>query len=337
MLQEAVKEFVVIDVETGGFSPQKHAVLQVAALLFRDGGIAGEFEVKSGPFELGGPCVTEKALAANGIDLTEHMKTAVKEDVAFGRLKDWFQTTCGFGRRKENRPWVVGQNLGFDLRFLKAMSERVDVPVWYFIDPQKTVDTLQIARTLQFKGDLPQGSAKLEDLAKSLGVAPVERYHDALEDCRVTLRVFIELVNRMSPMQTVTVESGPVDPAVVEVIAKVEEETKIDVSGVVAAPGVGAGAAVVTEPAALTLVPPTEADDDEMTSDEAIALADEIIELCEGLDDLSPGYDFAQKVAASVQGVKEWVEQADYVTPKQEGALHGWHRGISQWYPELRG
>lgn len=327
MMQQASREFVVIDLETGGFSPQKHAVLQVAAILFREGKPVGEFEVKSGPMQLGGPCVTEDALKANGIDLDEHMKVAVPEEEAFSRLKDWFQVECGFGRKKENRPWVVGQNLGFDLRFLQAMSDRVKVPVWYFIDPKKTIDTLQIARALQFKGALPEGSAKLEELAKSLGVAAAERYHDALEDCRVTGRVFLRLVGLMVPTQTITVESGPEDPVVREATRRTED---IDVSSVAAATtGVGAGNGIV-------LTPPPDVDEDEMSAEDAIQLADEIIDLCEGLDDLSSGYDFAQDVAEKAAGVKAWVEEADRVTPKQADALHNWHHGICQWYPEMR-
>lgn len=190
------QEFVVLDTETGGVSSYTDALLQVAAVQFRDGVEMRSYNALIKP-DLSRLRVTEKAVSIHGLT-PDKLEGGKAEVDAFDGLKRFFQEDCGYGRDKENRPWVIGQSIKFDINFLKAAGDRSGTPLWYFVNPMKVLDILQAYRLAQHCGWMPPGSAKLEEMAKALGLpAPDGSYHDALVDCRITGDVFITLYGRL--------------------------------------------------------------------------------------------------------------------------------------------
>lgn len=187
------ESFVVVDTETGGFSPRRDAVMQIAAVYYVGGRSHDSFETLVKPAR--GLRVTERAVAVHGIQLERAMDEGLEEAEAFRRLQAFYEKNTGCRKDKEKRPWTIGQNVKFDIDFLYQVGERVRTPLWYFVDPAKVLDVLQFYRSAQYVGLAPSGSGKLEVMAKGLGV-PVVKLHDALEDCRATAAVFLELRRR---------------------------------------------------------------------------------------------------------------------------------------------
>ena len=116
---------VVVDVETAGFDPQRHALLEVAAVVIRmraDGILEPSATLACHVLPFVGSEIDPRALAFNGIDPDHPFRDAVPEHEALARIltpirKAVKSTGC-------NRAVLVGHNAHFDLSFLKAAVER---------------------------------------------------------------------------------------------------------------------------------------------------------------------------------------------------------------------
>ncbi|MFO0919658.1 MAG: hypothetical protein U0872_15275 [Planctomycetaceae bacterium] len=67
--------------------------------------------------------------------------------------------------------------------------------------------------------------------------------------------------------------------------------------------------------------------------EDAIDQCDRILTMCDELQDgdNETASDFASDIAEKVQSVRDWVEEHDHVTSKQQAALNGWEQGVSKW------
>lgn len=194
------EEFVAIDTETGGTHPTRDAVLQIGAVHFVGGEPKESFSVDVRPSDEVTFCLG--ALKLGGIDsvalLKERLVKGVAERDAMIQFREWFQTGLGYGRNKESRPWVVGYNLSFDINFLKALGDRTEAPVWYFINPKKQIDVLTIARCAQAIGKMPEPpDGKLASVAAILSLPVPEGIHNARVDAELVGRVFLKLIERI--------------------------------------------------------------------------------------------------------------------------------------------
>jgi len=117
---------VVIDVETGGFDPQKDALLEVAAILISqdENGLlspAETFHEHIAPFE--GANIEQAALDFIGMDPGHPFRFAKKEKDALSELFQLIRKTIK--TNECNRAVLVGHNATFDLSFMAAASERI--------------------------------------------------------------------------------------------------------------------------------------------------------------------------------------------------------------------
>lgn len=162
-------EYVVIDIETTGLSPEKDRIIEIAALLVDGGETAGEYATLVNPdvtlerkiVELTG--ITNEMLRNEGIPI----KNALEELVKF----------------VGNRP-IVCHNANFDYSFLMTEAKRNQVRLFR----SQCKDTLVLARR-RVSG---VQSYTLNDLGEYFGFEAKE-VHRALPDCRLTYQLFEKL------------------------------------------------------------------------------------------------------------------------------------------------
>ncbi|GAB4326691.1 MAG: helicase C-terminal domain-containing protein [Dehalococcoidia bacterium] len=159
--------YVAIDLETTGLDPERDRITEVAAVRFtEDGEVVETFQSFVNP----GRAVPRFIETMTGVT-TEMVLTAPPLEAIAPRLIEFI----GGGP-------VVGQNVGFDLGYLRREGIALDVQAF---------DTARLSRVL-----LPQlASHGLADLARVLGIE-VGEVHRALPDAELAARVFLGLRRR---------------------------------------------------------------------------------------------------------------------------------------------
>ncbi len=180
---------VVVDVETGGFNANKHALLEVAAvpiLMKADGSVGMGKTVSCHVEPFPGSAMEEEALQFTGIDPYNPFRMAMPEKEAlehiFEPIRQLIKTT------KCTRAILVGHNPFFDLGFIKAASERCKIkknPFHQF----STFDTATL-------GGLAYGQTVLAKAGKAAGIQwNSNEAHSAIYDTEKTAELFCKIVN----------------------------------------------------------------------------------------------------------------------------------------------
>ncbi len=180
---------VVVDVETGGFNANKHALLEIAAvpILLKNDGTAGMGKTISCHVEpFPGSVMEEEALQFTGIDPYNPFRMAMQENEAlehiFEPIRQLIKTT------KCTRAILVGHNPFFDLGFIKAASDRCKIkknPFHQF----STFDTATL-------GGLAYGQTVLAKAGKAAGIEwDNSEAHSAIYDTEKTAELFCKIVN----------------------------------------------------------------------------------------------------------------------------------------------
>ena len=159
-----MSRYAVIDVETTGFSPAHHRIVEVGVVLVDDvGNLAYEWET------LVNPQRDVAATEIHGLSAADVYAAPTFDQIA-GELSSLLQ-----GRVP------VAHNLAFDAPFLAAEFERVGYAV-----PLSTTSGLCTMRLASCY--LPASRRTLEACCDSIG-CPVECAHAALDDARATARL----------------------------------------------------------------------------------------------------------------------------------------------------
>jgi ribonuclease T len=181
---------VVVDVETGGFDPARHALLEIAVVPIE---MDEHGQVRPGPttsthvepFE--GALLDPKALEITGIDVNNPLRGALAERAALEHVfapvrKAVRDTGC-------NRAILVGHNAAFDLSFLNAAALRVDHKRNPF-HPFSCFDTVSLA-------GLAYGQTVLSRAVIAAGLEwDAASAHSAVYDAEMTAALFCGIVNR---------------------------------------------------------------------------------------------------------------------------------------------
>ncbi|MDX1379911.1 MAG: ribonuclease T [Xanthomonadales bacterium] len=181
---------VVVDLETGGFDPKTNALLEVAACIVRmdDFGrlkVAETVDVKVAPFA--GAKLDPASLEFNGIDMDQHLETALPEKEALQQLcrpirQEVRDTGC-------QRAIMVAHNPAFDLAFWNAAVERTGFKRSPF-HPFSSFDTATL-------GGLAFGQTVLSRAVEAAGLEFSEdEAHSAAYDAQKTAELFCTIVNR---------------------------------------------------------------------------------------------------------------------------------------------
>lgn len=181
---------VVVDVETGGFDPQRHALLEIAASIIRmdtAGRLYPSPVIACHVLPFIGAELDPRALAFNGIDPDHPFRDAIPEKQALTRVLNPIRKAVKSSGC--NRAILVGHNAAFDLGFVKAAVERTGYkrsPFHAF----SVFDTVSL-------GGLAYGQTVLARAAQAAGIGWSDSdAHSAIYDTEQTAKLFCAIVNR---------------------------------------------------------------------------------------------------------------------------------------------
>lgn len=187
---------VVVDVETGGFDPQRDALLEIAAVTLRitNGQHLEPAEILSRhvqPFP--GANLDPKALEFNGIDPDHPFRDALPEQEALHAILGPIRKAVKASGC--NRAILVGHNAAFDLSFINAAVSRSGFKRNPF-HPFSTFDTVTLAA-------LVYGHTVLAKAAQLAGLEwDNKEAHSAIYDAEKTAELFCRIVNRWEDVAT---------------------------------------------------------------------------------------------------------------------------------------
>jgi len=175
-----------LDFETSGLDPKRHAVLQAAWIVERDGEVLQERVIDVQPDRNDDLCLA--ALDVNGFDL-ERLKA--------GKFMSYVLTVLKQDCMQVSLPRICGHNIPFDISFLKAVADKAHENLTLYLDIKRHLDTAAIARFLDYQGIINVfDSFSLSSLCTLFGIEN-EKAHDALGDIRATRELFHRLNNEI--------------------------------------------------------------------------------------------------------------------------------------------
>ena len=179
---------VVIDLETGGFDPSTHAILEIAVIQVyfdEDRLVSGErWHQTVEPYE--GSVLDPAALKVTGIDPTDPNREAIDEASA---LKEMFRVVRTAVKRENcQRAILVAHNASFDQQFLNLGVARNAVKRNPF-HPFSFIDTASLAA-------VAYGHTVLSEACGRAGIPfDANKAHNALYDADRTAELFCSVVN----------------------------------------------------------------------------------------------------------------------------------------------
>jgi ribonuclease T len=186
---------VVIDVETAGFDPQRHALLEIAAVVMRlenDGWLTPGATLSCHVLPFIGAEIDPRALAFNKIDPDHPFRDAISEKDALNRVLTPIRKAVN--AHGCNRAILVGHNAHFDLGFVKAAVERTN----YKRNP---FHAFSVFDTVSLAG-LAYGQTVLAKAVQAAGLSWDEKEaHSAIYDAEKTAELFCAIVNRWRALE----------------------------------------------------------------------------------------------------------------------------------------
>ncbi|MFM2289110.1 MAG: hypothetical protein RL684_2253 [Pseudomonadota bacterium] len=194
---------VVIDVETGGFDCERHALLEIAAVVVRmdeEGFVHPEPVVSTHVEAFPGSELDPRSLEITGIDPGHPLRGALPEREALDLI---FKPVRKAMRAADcQRAILVGHNASFDLGFLNAAVRRTAHKRNPF-HPFSSFDTVTL-------GGLAYGQTVLSRAVEASGVAwDAREAHSAVYDAERTAELFCRIVNRWKEMHDAWRGSAP--------------------------------------------------------------------------------------------------------------------------------
>jgi len=186
LINEAAKadSFIVFDTETTGLHPENgDQIVEFAAMRCRySRSKGGFFPIEQiDLFIKPDKPISEEASKVNGITM-EMLEGKPDEREAYRTIKEFLG----------DRPALGAYNSGFDIRMLSAMYGRNgDI-----FTPGLDVDFLKIAKDIFCSEKLP--NHKLGTIADTYGVTEGIRFHSAIDDVRVLVRVINKMITDLA-------------------------------------------------------------------------------------------------------------------------------------------
>lgn len=178
-----------IDTETSGLRAKDHALLEISIIKQIDRVEVDRFYAKIQPCET--DILEPEALRINGLTPHKWSKSEALEPMfAASMISDFVEM---YWDDKNLRRYVVGHNVGFDVRFIRALSHKTGIRINL---PYTQLDTKTLsACILQPLAHLPNN--KLDTIRAYLGMSQ-EGAHSAEKDCEDMIEVFDLLTPRDS-------------------------------------------------------------------------------------------------------------------------------------------
>jgi ribonuclease T len=185
---------VIVDVETGGFDCERHALLEIAAVIVRmdeTGLVYPEPVVSTHVEPFPGSELDPRSMEITGIDPTHPFRAAIPERAALDHI---FKPVRQAVRDANcQRAILVGHNAAFDINVLNAAIRRTAHKRSPF-HPFSCFDTVTL-------GGLAFGQTVLSRAVEASGRAWDSREaHAAVYDAERTAELFCDVVNRWKQM-----------------------------------------------------------------------------------------------------------------------------------------
>lgn len=176
-------KILVLDTETTGLDITRHEIIQLGYIsLFIDQNnkksIVEEKEFTITPLHL--ETASPEALRINGYS-SERWKNSIPFSKCFMQIRNAI----------ENSDLLLGQNLNFDLRFLKQAFHNLNIKPPIF---PNYIDTKRMAQTLVERKVIK--STSMDRMCEHFNITSDGRAHTALVDCHRTIKVWEKLLDQ---------------------------------------------------------------------------------------------------------------------------------------------
>ncbi len=166
--QSLTDTYVVFDIETTGFSPQKDKIIEIGAVKVTNGKITERFSQFINPKVP----IPFRIVELTGINDSMVMDAPVIDEV-LPRFLEFCQNAV-----------MVAHNAEFDMSFINENVKRLGIDKAF-----TSLDTVALARVL-----LPSlNRFKLDTVAKALKI-PLQNHHRAVDDAECTAHIFVEFI-----------------------------------------------------------------------------------------------------------------------------------------------
>ena len=170
--------YVVFDLETTGFSPDKNKIIEIGAVKVERGSITERFSTFVNP---------EVPIPFHIEELTSIRDDMVMDAPKIEEILPQFLEFC-------EGAIMVAHNAEFDMSFIRKNCERQQLAAEFTV-----IDTVALARML-----LPHlNRFKLDTVAKALGIS-LDHHHRAVDDAACTAEIFVKFIQMLKDrgMQT---------------------------------------------------------------------------------------------------------------------------------------
>ena len=170
--------YVVFDLETTGFSPDKNKIIEIGAVKVERGAITERFSTFVNP---------EVPIPFHIEELTSIRDDMVMDAQKIEEILPRFLEFC-------EGAIMVAHNAEFDMSFIRKNCERQQLTAEFTV-----IDTVALARML-----LPHlNRFKLDTVAKALGIS-LDHHHRAVDDAACTAEIFVKFIQMLKDrgMQT---------------------------------------------------------------------------------------------------------------------------------------
>lgn len=170
--------YVVFDLETTGFSPDKNKIIEIGAVKVERGAITERFSTFVNP---------EVPIPFHIEELTSIRDDMVMDAPKIEEILPRFLEFC-------EGAIMVAHNAEFDMSFIRKNCERQQLTAEFTV-----IDTVALARML-----LPHlNRFKLDTVAKALGIS-LDHHHRAVDDAACTAEIFVKFIQMLKDrgMQT---------------------------------------------------------------------------------------------------------------------------------------
>ena len=195
-------DFVVVDTETTGFSPDRNVLLEIAALKVVDGTVVDTLSV----------------LVKAGNDVVVPAQITRLTGITQKMIDDASPITEAVLKAHEfiGDMTVIGHNVNFDIGFLDhAFRECLQIPFG-----NSSIDTMRISRRLHPE----EAHHRLSDVANRYGIRQ-ETEHRALADCETTLKCYYAMLSEAESV------SGSLDGLIAKSTRNSETGRTLDAPG----------------------------------------------------------------------------------------------------------
>lgn len=180
-------DYVVFDVETGGFDNEKNPLLEIALIhihrtTFKE---ISRFTCLIQPYD--DLTIEKSALKANGIKMSD-LAEGLSKKAAFKNIRE-FLKSANVGRTKFTRPVMVAHNSPFDIGFISAFFKANNDSIWNYIMGQQICTQLE-CKKLDILGKLNLGAC-----CEHFGITLVNA-HRAIADTEATVKLLIAIITQ---------------------------------------------------------------------------------------------------------------------------------------------